>query len=162
MTKHSAVFGSNCRVKFGCQRKDSAQSRFQIDTFIPKPFEIKRRSNEPFSGVSCHACTRVAWADPNTVAATRFVAVEKVLEVTAKSGGIELPEPITMGTSIVLADCIDEHVLTWHRVVSPAGSIRRVLSGPWLGADGAPGLVWGQQSAAGWLSRRIIKTFLSQ
>ena len=89
--------------------------------------------------MSCHACTRVAWADPYTVAATRFVAVEKVLEVSAKSGGVELPEPITMGTSIVLADCIDEHVLTWHRVVSPAGSIRRVLSGPWLGADGAPG-----------------------
>lgn len=91
---------------------------------------LPSRSKEPFSGVSCHACTRVAWADPYTVAATRFVAVEKVLEVTAKSGGIELPEPITMSTSIVLADGIDEHVLTWHRVVSPAGSIRRVLSGP--------------------------------
>ena len=109
--------------------------------------------------MACDTRSSVAWADPDALAATRFIPIQEMLEISAKSGGVELPEPVTMGTSIVLSDCVNEHVLAWHRVVSPAGSFRRVLSDPRVGSGRGPGLVWGQQSAAGCVPRRIEESY---
>ena len=92
------------------------------------------------SGVTRHTCAGIAGSYPDAVAAPRLVAIEKMLKVPAKSGGFELPEPVTMGTSVVLSDCVNEHVLVRHRVVSPANSVRGFLSDSSLGADGASGL----------------------
>ena len=69
-----------------------------------------------------HAGSGISRAVPNTVATTGFGAMQEMIKVSAKGGGLKLPKPFTMGTSVVLSNCVYQQILTWHRHCLRQGS----------------------------------------
>ena len=79
---------------------------------------VRGLSGRSRSGVPGHAGASIAGSDPDAVATSGLVAVEEMVEVPPKGGGIKLPEPVAVRASIVLTNGVDEQVLAWHRGVS--------------------------------------------